>query len=226
MSLTRSSTTFSPHLCVRISRISHCSTSSAFCPPARLASLCSTAPRPRGCARSWPSAAQHDATRRQHGVRRPSSRGALKVLVPVLAPDMDGTHARAVVRSAGKYGRGARASRTVSSDAGLVACAVQAGRLAVFERPGASHTPPAGHAGDRGYQGGRKPVTSRTVGVESAEIGITLRRFSFGGTRETRAGGMNQIHVRSFLFSFFLDFFFACISLSFNHHTHYDLMFS
>ncbi|KAH8977793.1 hypothetical protein EDB86DRAFT_2998322 [Lactarius hatsudake] len=33
---------------------------------------------------------------------------------------------------------------------------------------------------------------------------------------------MNQIHVRSFLFSFFfLDFFFACISLSFNHHTDY-----
>ncbi|KAH9013361.1 hypothetical protein EDB85DRAFT_2033842 [Lactarius pseudohatsudake] len=62
--------------------------------------------------------------------------GALKVLVLVLAPDMDVAHARAVVRRARKYRRGS------SFSSSLAASAVQAGRLAVFERAGSSHTPP------------------------------------------------------------------------------------
>ncbi|KAH9008623.1 hypothetical protein EDB85DRAFT_2064770, partial [Lactarius pseudohatsudake] len=57
---------------------------------------------------------------------------ALKVLILVLAPDVDVAHARMVVRRARKYRRGARASRAVSSDeVRLAASSVKAGRLAV-----------------------------------------------------------------------------------------------
>ncbi|KAH9023615.1 hypothetical protein EDB85DRAFT_1990383 [Lactarius pseudohatsudake] len=77
--------------------------------------------------------------------------GALKALVLVLAPDVDVAHARAVVRRTRKFRCGARASRAVSSDeVRLAESTVEAGQLAVAERAGASHAPPAGHAGDRG----------------------------------------------------------------------------
>ncbi|KAH8991771.1 hypothetical protein EDB86DRAFT_1555847 [Lactarius hatsudake] len=119
MLLTHSSTTFSPQLCVRVSRISHCSILSACHPLARLAWPSSTALRPRSCARFRPSTAQRCATRRQHGGRRlPPCDAVLRAWwsaegAHTHTSDVDVAHARAVVRRVRNYRRGARA---VSSD--------------------------------------------------------------------------------------------------------------
>ncbi|KAH9010125.1 hypothetical protein EDB85DRAFT_1902416 [Lactarius pseudohatsudake] len=116
--------TFSPQLCVRVSRISHCPILSVCRPLARLASPSSTA-LPGLAAVLAPGRLLHSAMLRIANMVcdgfRPATLfcalgGALKVLVLILAPDIDVTHARAVVRRARKYRRGARASRAVSSD--------------------------------------------------------------------------------------------------------------
>ncbi|KAH8991755.1 hypothetical protein EDB86DRAFT_1553570 [Lactarius hatsudake] len=125
--------------------------------------------------------------------------GAPKVLAPVLMPDVDVAHARAVVRRTRKYGCGARASRAVSSDevfkllqalykqVGSLLSNVQALCTLRLQLKLAIEVAKAEEG----------PVASRAVEVTSAEICITL------GALDTRAGGMNLIHVSSFLFSFF-----------------------
>ena len=83
---------------------------------------------------------------------------------------------------------------------GLAASVVQAGRLAVTERAGASNAPPAGYSCDRGCQCGRRPVAPHTT---SAGIGIALHRVSFGRSLGTRAGGVGTRELNSCTLDFF-----------------------
>ncbi|KAH9165343.1 hypothetical protein EDB89DRAFT_2012047 [Lactarius sanguifluus] len=94
-------------------------------------------------------------------------------------------------------------------------CAVQAGRLAVLERAGASHTPLVGHAGNQVFQGESRPIASRAVEITSAGIDICFLQGCTGNS-----GGRSESNSCTlFLFSLFFRMSSLRVYLSFDHHT-------
>ncbi|KAH9166158.1 hypothetical protein EDB89DRAFT_2005343 [Lactarius sanguifluus] len=87
-------------------------------------------------------------------------------------------------------------------------CAVQAGRLAVLERAGASHTPLVGHAGNQVFQGESKPIASRTAEITSVGINICFLQGRTGNS-----GGSESNSCTLFFVLSFSNVFFACLSL-------------
>ncbi|KAH9169811.1 hypothetical protein EDB89DRAFT_1982839, partial [Lactarius sanguifluus] len=121
--------------------------------------------------------------------------GALKVLVLVLVRPMWTSRTRGRLLGAlGNTGAELELLKLSLQMGSRYRCAVQAGRLAVLERAGASHTPLVGHAGNQVFQGESRPIASRAVEITSAGINITLRRVSCRGALGTPAGGVNLIH--------------------------------